>query len=92
MLYLIVLDFSCSFSYQIELSEDEIKRLDEFDDGDYWWDEFRKEASFSNNCAWMISGKPINLCLNQDSKSANVVIRKPHKDNVDNFKTKIVEW
>ena len=73
--FVMVLDYATSEAYQLELSEEDVKAMNE--NPDDWWEDYRRKEWFSSNCAWMGCKKPINICIDDKEPSeVNVKNRK----------------
>lgn len=76
--FVMILDYATSEAYQVEVSEEDVKKMNE--NPDDWWEDYRAREYFSNNCAWMECKKPINICIDDREESeVNVKNRKGEK-------------
>lgn len=75
--FIIVIDYNVDKAFQLPLSK-EWKEKFLGEDPDEAFEEYRKENGFSDNCFWIISSEPINLCIENDNDEADVIIRKPN--------------
>lgn len=65
--FVMVLDYATSEAYQVELSEEDVVKMNE--NPDDWWEFYRRKNWFSSNCAWMASKKPMNVCIDSTEES-----------------------
>lgn len=73
--FVMILDYAIGEAFQVELSEEDVVKMNE--NPDDWWEEYRAREYFSNNCAWMECKKPINICIDDKEPSeVNVKNRK----------------
>jgi hypothetical protein len=73
--FVMILDYATSEAYQVELSEEDVVKMNE--NPDEWWEFYRRKNWFSSNCAWMASKKPMNVCIDDKEPSeVNIKNRK----------------
>jgi hypothetical protein len=65
--FVMVLDYATSEAYQVELSEEDVVKMNE--NPDDWWEDYRRKNWFSSNCARMASKKPMNVCIDSTEES-----------------------
>ena len=65
--FVMVLDYATSEAYQVELSDEDVVKMNE--NPDDWWEDYRRKNWFSSNCAWMASKTPMNVCIDSTEES-----------------------
>jgi hypothetical protein len=70
--FVMILDYATSEAYQVELSEEDVVKMNE--NPDDWWEDYRRKNWFSSNCAWMASKKPMNVCID-DKEPSEVTVK-----------------